>query len=92
MSDDPKKAIEYVAIFLPGFFALGFVVYLTGISLSEFAFAYCAIALSLVIYGPARLVQTRSVFRRRLYKAILVVLTVAVSGLNAGIVSSLVLT
>lgn len=54
VTDDPKKAIAYVRIFLPGFITLGFVSYVTGIYLSEFTFAYLAVALSLLIYATAR--------------------------------------
>src|SRR5262245_7634595 len=49
LSESPQKAIEYVLIFLPGFIALGFTMYMTDLGLGEFAFTFVAIALSLLI-------------------------------------------
>jgi len=51
--EDPKKAIQYVLIFLPGFLSLGLAVYVTKYQIGEFAFTYFAIALSLGIYACA---------------------------------------
>ena len=56
MPDDPKKLIEYVLVFLPGFISLGFFVYVTDLALSEFAFTYLSITLSLLIFGVVRVV------------------------------------
>lgn len=52
--EQPEKAIEYVLVFLPGFLALGLMMYVTDFELSEFAYIYAAIALSLAIYALVR--------------------------------------
>lgn len=48
--DTPDKAVDFVLVFLPGFLALGLVSYLTDLELSDFAFSYVAIALSILIH------------------------------------------
>jgi hypothetical protein len=53
VTDSPHKAIEYVTMFLPGFIALGLTIYITDVVLSDFTFAYIAIALSLIVYVVA---------------------------------------
>lgn len=50
LPDSPTSAIEFTLTFLPGFLALGLCVYITDIALSDFAFTYVAIAISILIY------------------------------------------
>lgn len=61
LPDSPASAIEFTLTFLPGFLALGLCVYITDIALSDFAFTYVAVAISILIYffvaGSIRLWQ-----------------------------------
>lgn len=48
--EEPEKFIYYCVILLPGFLTLGLVVHVTEQNLSEFAFTYIAVAISVVQY------------------------------------------
>lgn len=53
LPEEPGELIYYAIILLPGFVVLGLILHLTGNDLSEFAFTYIAIAMSVAIYGTA---------------------------------------
>ena len=71
MPDDPKKLIQYVLIFLPGFLALGFFVYVTSIELGELPFTYLSVTLSLLVFAVVRLItgwRFNAVARKGVYE------------------------
>ncbi|MCA1386052.1 MULTISPECIES: hypothetical protein [unclassified Bradyrhizobium] len=55
ISDDPKKAIKFVAAFLPGFIGLGLASYLVDLRFGELAYAFISIAISIASFGIASL-------------------------------------
>ena len=55
--DDPRKALEFVAAFLPGFLGLGLASYLVDIRFGEFWYAFISIALSALSFQLAGLLM-----------------------------------
>jgi hypothetical protein len=57
--DDPKKAIKFVAAFLPGFIGLGLASYLVDLRFGEVAYIFISIAISIASFGVASSVMRR---------------------------------
>ncbi|MGY3388337.1 hypothetical protein ACVWW6_000928 [Bradyrhizobium sp. USDA 3311] len=57
--DDPKKAIKFVAAFLPGFIGLGLASYLVDLRFGEVAYIFISIAISIAAFGLASLAMRR---------------------------------
>lgn len=57
--DDPKKAIKFVAAFLPGFIGLGLASYLVDLRFGEVAYIFISIAISIVSFGVATFAMQR---------------------------------
>ena len=89
LPDEPGDLIYYAIVLLPGFVVLGLILHLTGNDLSEFAFTYIAIAMSIAIYGAAGLVVRMARWSARMMRRPAATESAAAAGSAAGFLVSL---